>query len=340
MATIKDIASECGVSIATVSKALNGHDDVAEKTKEHIKNTARQMGYTPNSQARALKTNRTYNIGVLFSDKAGNGLTHNYFSQVLNGFKVYVEGLGYDCTFVGPRFGNQRLTYLEHAKCRGFDGVCIVCVDSFEDPMVKELSVSGYPVVTVDYAYPGCPAVFSDNKTGMRELVSYASSLGHKKIAYIYGDESEVTSERISGYLETLQSLNIDVVPEYLIGGRYTQTELTEQLTDRLLSLGETSVGAPTCIIMPDDFAAIGGMNAIAKRGLRIPDDISVIGYDGISLADVIHPRLTTFRQSAGKIGAEAAKRLISDIKKEAHENRVLTVAGTLIAGDSVKNIA
>jgi DNA-binding LacI/PurR family transcriptional regulator len=332
MPTIKDIAAACGVSIATVSKALNGHQDVAEKTKNLIKNAAREMGYTPNSQAQALKTNRTYNLGVLFSDAAGRGLTHSYFSQVLDGFKVYVEKYGYDVTFIGPRFGNRRLTYLEHAKCRNFDGICIVCVDSFEEPMIKELSLAGYPIVTVDYAYPGFPAVLSDNKAGMRALVTHAHNMGHEKIAYIYGDKSDVTSERIASYLETLEVLGIDVNPAYLVEGLYIQTELTGELTAKLLRLPDP----PTCIIMPDDFAAIGGINAIQNMGLSIPKDISVMGYDGGKLAEVIRPPLTTFRQNAHKIGEEAARRLISDIKKEPHTNRVLTVSGELVIGESV----
>jgi DNA-binding LacI/PurR family transcriptional regulator len=87
---------------------------------------------------------------------------------------------------------------------------------------------------------------------------------------------------------------------------------------------------------MPDDFSAIGGINAVHKRGLSVPKDVSIIGYDGIQLAEVFHPSLTTFRQNAGKIGTEAAKRLIADIRKEAHDNQILTVSGTLIQGDSV----
>jgi LacI family transcriptional regulator len=335
MATIKDIANKCGVSIATVSKALNGHDDVAEKTKDLIRIAARDMGYTPNSQARALKTNRTYNLGVIFSDKAGNGLTHSYFNLILNGFKVYVENLGYDVTFIGPRFGNQRMTLLEHAKCRSFDGICVVCVDNFEDPMLKELAVSDFPVVTVDYAYPGCSAVFSDNKKGIGELVHEAYAMGHKKIAYIYGDDSDVTTERVSGFLETLQSLRLDVVPDYLLAGRYTRTDTTEKLTEKLLSLPNP----PTCILMPDDYAAIGGINAVRKHGLSVPKDVSILGFDGIHISDVIFPRLTTFRQNAGKIGAEAARRLIADIKKEQRTEPVVVVPGELVIGDSLGEI-
>jgi DNA-binding LacI/PurR family transcriptional regulator len=293
------------------------------------------MGYTPNSQARALKTSRTYNLGVVYSDRAGNGLTHNYFNQVLNGFKEYVENLGFDVTFIGSRFGNQRMTILEHAKCRGFDGICIVCVESFEDPMIRELSVSDIPIVTVDYAYPEKPAVLSDNSEGITALVRYAYSMGHRRIAYIYGDKAEVTTVRVGTFLETARKLGIEIPDEYLVEGLYAHTELTEELTDKLLSLADP----PTCILMPDDFSAIGGMNAIAKRGLSVPGDVSIMGYDGINLAEVLRPALTTFRQLAERIGTEAAKLLVADIRKEAVKETVMTVNGTLIKGGSVGRI-
>ncbi len=100
MASLKDISRVCGVSVATVSKALNNHSDIGEETKEHIKKVAKEMGYLPNLSARALKTNKTHGIGVLFVDEAGSGLTHDYFSSVLDSFKRTAESRGYDITFI------------------------------------------------------------------------------------------------------------------------------------------------------------------------------------------------------------------------------------------------
>ena len=122
MVSMKDISAACGVSVATVSKALNDHKDISEKTKELVRQTAKDMGYFPNSAAQALKTNRTYNLGVLFVDKAMSGLTHDYFSFVLDSFKRNAEKHGYDITFINcSKKGKNRMSYLEHAKHRGFD---------------------------------------------------------------------------------------------------------------------------------------------------------------------------------------------------------------------------
>ena len=147
MVSMKDISETCGVSIATVSKALNGRTDISTSTKERVLEVAKKMGYVPNSSARALKTNRTYNIGVLFADEARSGLTHSYFSPVLDSFRQGVEEKGYDITFLGRHVGKSELSYSEHSKYRGVDGVIVACVD-FEAEEVKELLQSGIPVVT------------------------------------------------------------------------------------------------------------------------------------------------------------------------------------------------
>lgn len=336
MVSIKDIASVCGVSIATVSKALNDHKDVSESTKTMIRETAKKLGYLPNSQARALKTNRTYNLGVLFAEQAHSGITHSHFAAVLNGFKNEAEANGYDITFISRQIGGNRMTYYEHCVCRNVDGVVIVCADDFEDTEVTELLESSVPTVTIDYESPNSPAVLSNNESGMRSLVEYAYSMGHRKIAYIYGEASSVTSIRLKSYRDTLKSLNINVRDDYLLQGRYHDPVSTEKLSEQLMGLDDP----PTCVILPDDFSAIGALSAFEKLGKCVPDDISVMGYDGIILSSFLNPKLTTFRQEPDRIGAEAASQLIALIKKEiTADSPAIMVDGNLREGSSVKNL-
>ena len=139
MVSLKDISAACGVSIATVSKALNNHNDISVETKEYIKKVSASLGYYPNSAAKALKTNRTYSIGMLFVDDAMSGLTHDFFSNILDSFKRAAEAKGYDITFINSnKTRPNRMSYLAHTRYRGFDGVCIACVN-FYDPEVIEL---------------------------------------------------------------------------------------------------------------------------------------------------------------------------------------------------------
>lgn len=335
MVSIKDISIRCGVSVATVSKALNNHSDISETTKKNILQVAREMGYYPNSFARALKTNRTYNIGVLFVDEAQSGLTHDYFAHVLDSFKVEAESHGYDITFINKHMGHRKMSYFEHSKYRGVDGVVIACID-FSDPDVLELIQSNIPVVTIDHIFNNRTAIVSDNVKGMRDLITYIYDMGHRKIAYIHGADSSVTQNRVGSFYKTLNELNVSIPDEYVREGIYHDADTTYHLTKELLALRNR----PTCIILPDDFSCIGGINAIKEAGLSIPDDISIAGYDGVLLSQVLNPKLTTLKQDTKALGKYAAEKLIALIENpKANIVEIVVVEGSLLTGESIKKL-
>ena len=305
MVSLKTIAEKCGVSTATVSKALNDQKDVSEETKHRIKKTA----------------------------EAGSGLTHEYFSGVLNGLKVQAEKQGYDITFINTCFENRKMSYYEHCRYRNFEGVAIVCAD-YNDPDVLELMNSDLPVVTIDYVHHNCTAVSSNNIQGMEDLVKYIYQQGHRKIAYIHGQEnSYVTKDRLASFYRTMDELGLEVPDEYIRTADYLETKEAARQTREILNLPDV----PTCIIYPDDTALIGGRNVIIEMGLRIPRDISVAGYDGTRISQLLHPKLTTIRQNTELIGSEAAKRLIGTIEKPRTTlvERVV-IEGSLVPGQSV----
>ena len=133
--TLKELAAACGMSVSTVSKALNGYDDVSEATRGHVRATAARLGYRPNIIARSLKMGRTYNIGVIYEELTSSGFTHNYFSPILQAFKQAIEQQGYDLTFITQRGGGVNpMTYLEHCLTRSVDGVCLLCCSDFSSP--------------------------------------------------------------------------------------------------------------------------------------------------------------------------------------------------------------
>ncbi len=336
MVSMKDISAACGVSISTVSKALSDRSDIGEATKEHIRTIAKEMGYFPNSSARALKTNKSYDLGVLFVDEARSGLTHDYFASVLDSFKVTAEEQGYDITFINCNKAREGcMSYLEHSKYRGVDGVVIACV-KFDDPEVIELVQSDLPVVTIDHVFNDRMAIQSNNIKGMQELVTYIHEQGHRKIAYIHGKDSAVTRGRLTSFYKTAEELEIEIPHEYVIEGEYRELTSAVEFTNQLLELENP----PTCIIYPDDFAAIGGMNAIKNKNLNIPEDISIAGYDGINIASQIEPKLTTIHQGTKEMGRLAAERLINLIEKpKSTLMEHIVVEGTLVEGKSVRKI-
>lgn len=335
--TIKELANICGVSVATVSKALNNHSDVSAETASRIQEMARRLSYFPNSSARALKTSRTYNLGVLYDDNDSNGLTHDYFSPIINGFKVTAEARGYDITFIGGS-PFHKMTYYEHSKYRGVDGLLIANAD-FARPATKELMQREIPLVAVDHASGRRTAIMSDNLKGMRQLVEYICDQGHERIAYIYGrgePGNATTRNRLQAYRSVLARRALKVQPGYLQRGKYRDTLGAARLTEELLDLPQP----PTCIIYPDDFSAIGGINALKERNLHIPDDISIAGYDGILMAKTLEPNLTTYAQNTEMIGRLAAEKLIYQIEFQLPDPaETIYVEGSLIKGDSVKRM-
>ena len=335
MVTITDISKACGVSRATVSKALNGASDVSAETTRKIRETAAALGYLPNAAARSLKIGRSYNIGVLFSDATGGGISHEYFSRILESVKAEAEREGYDITFIAKDFGKQSMDYYEHAKYRSCDGVVIASAD-FMDPSVIRLAMSDIPTVTLDYSFDSRSSILSDNVRGMDTLVRFVHSKGHRRIAFIHGEMTSVTQKRLASFRKTCAELGIDVPPEYIRPAIYHDPRSSGLATRALLELEEI----PTCIFFPDDLSYLGGMSELERHGMVIPKDMSVVGYDGIPLSQVLRPRLSTYRQGAEQMGTEAARILIEQIEApDVWIPQQITVEGSLLEGDTVADI-
>lgn len=337
MVSIKDIAKRCGVSVATVSKALNDCSDISAATKLKIRGVADELGYFPNSQAKALKTARTNTIGIIYSDRLGSGLNQRYFASVIESFKSYAEKNGYDVVFISSgKTDVRKMTYYEHCRYRNVDGVLIACID-FYDSEITSLLRSDLPVVVLDYYSKRDYCVYSDNRQGMRDIVEYVFEMGHRKIAYIYGDTSQVTTVRLDTYVETMKQLGLKVEIDYVRQGRYNDIQLSRKLAGEMLDLYDP----PTCIIMPDDMTTFGAVMAAHDRGLQIPGDVSIVGFDGTETGQMIEPSMTTVYQDTVSLGKSAAELLIKRISREEipELNRHVVVETRLIKGQTVKSL-
>lgn len=228
------------------------------------------------------------------------------------------------------------MSYLEHCRYRNVDGICLACVD-FHAPEVQELAAADLPCVSIDHAYPGRPCVLSENLQGMEALVHRAFSLGHRKIAYVHGQSCTVTDSRIAGYRRAMASCGLAVRREWLKTCVYFRPDRGREAALSLLRLPDP----PTCILMPDDYACLGALEAASELGLRVPEDLSLGGYDGMRLAQHIRPRLTTIAQNASQIGMLAAWRLVDAIEcAPPKEPWTTTVPGQLLAGESMGPIS
>jgi LacI family transcriptional regulator len=254
---------------------------------------------------------------------------------MLNSIKDEAEKYGYDITFISHHFGKNYLTFYEHAKYRNVDGVIIASVD-FKDAEVVKLVESEIPTVTIDYEFNDVASVVSDNVQGVRDIVNYLVEMGHKKIAFITGDDTSVTQKRIASFYKACNENNISVNDEYIKKGRYHIPKVSGEATRELLHLKEK----PTVIMYPDDYSLLGGITEIEKQGYKIPEDISVVGYDGIKLSRLLRPVVTTYVQNSTEIGIQATKKLIELIEnpKTTIADRTLVIGG-LQKGETVKKL-
>lgn len=335
MIKLIDIAEQVGVSVGTVSKALRNSHEISQEMKDRIVRIANELGYVANSSARSLKTNKSYNVGVVFEDNTSAGLSHDYFSIMLNSIREELTKSGYDFTFVSNNIGESKVSFLNHARYRRCDGVIVVTAD-FKDPEIVELVKSEIPVITIDHMFKNRTAILSDNEDGLREVVKYVHSQGHTKIAYIHGEDTTVTQERLGSFYRTCKELGIEVNEDYVKEAQYHYPQQAGKRTRELMALKDR----PTCIIYPDDYSYMGGATEIEKHGLKIPDDISVVGYDGIFLSRILRPVLTSYKQNSVEIGKVAVQKLVAQMTNpRSSAKKHVLIRGSIQEGQTVKKL-
>ena len=328
MVRLKDIAEACGVSAATVSRALNGVTNENKERASFICRTAKEMGYYPNAAARTLKTSRSNNIGILYEDR----MNHEYFSSLLDDLRSSADARGYDLTLIGQGRGEETGNYYEHARRRNLDGVVVIQAD-FDSANVIRLATSAIPAVIIDHIYEGCDCVASDNRASMEQLVSHAFGKGHRKIALIQGETGAVSRERLSGFYKICAELGLRVEEGFVREGHFHDPESCYRIIRELMDGKEK----PTCILCPDDYSCFGALWALRDAGIQVPGDISLIGFDGIRISQMVPPHLTTYRQNTAQIAEEAIQLLAEAIEEpDTHIPRQITVQGELVEGDTV----
>jgi LacI family transcriptional regulator len=302
-----------GVSVSTVSRVFNGYTDVRDETRQRVLASARKLDYQPSAAARTLVRQRSQLVGViLFTAEDHPDIQHPFFLEVLAGLKYSLGADGYDLMlFAGehPAPTGGPHAYARRARHHRVDGVIVLAVDDADEPELVKLVDSGTPVVAVDLALNGGRAshVISDNIGGARLAVRHLYDIGHRRIATIGGlEHTKPAQDRVLGYRAELEVLGLERRDEYEPYGDFFD-ESGERAMRELLALDEP----PTAVFAASDMMAVGAIRAIESVGLRCPDDISIVGFDDIQLAEYVSPALTTIRQDKRGLGAAAARSLV-----------------------------
>lgn len=333
MVTIKDISKKTGYSIATVSKVINGIGRIPEETRKIVLEAAGELGYVPNYSARFLKTTESSTIGVIYEGNANFGLYHPFFSRVLEYFRREIESQGYDILLLSKNFGDAKLSYLEHAKMKGVDGILVLCGPMEEDNFT-EVFKSNLPSVILDHIYETTTTVTSKTTDSIYDLISKLKNYGHEEIAYIHGSQyTFIGKNRMDDFISAMVKNDIKVRDDLLVQSGYYNREDGKQIAKQLMSLDKP----PTAIFCASDDVALGVIDELKQSGIRVPEDVSVIGFDGIRDEKYGDLRLGYIKQSIKDIGKTAAQSILNQIdQKKKDINKVIYIDTEFIENDTV----
>lgn len=302
--TIRDVAEQAGVSIATVSRVLNNRADVSVETREKVREVARSVGYTADAAARGLVTQRTQLVAVVVGDNAGHrDLSLLFFGKVMAAISRRLARAGYDPLLLQP---------LELGVHHRFDAAILIGIDA-SDPLVTDLWMRSLPYVGVDVRVGGRRNAFvgSDHAAGVRLALAHLHELGHRRIAHIAGPRNTVAgADRIAAFRRETRGLGLELPDEYLCEADFSSAG-GYRAASELLALDER----PTAIVAASDLMALAALQAIRDAGLEPRRDVAVVGFDDLEAAALAHPTLTTIRQDREKLGTLAAERAMELIE-------------------------
>lgn len=329
MATIKDVAKLAGVAVSTASYALNGKSKVSQKTKEKVAEAAKQLNYQKNGLASDLKKSKTKTIALILSN-----ISSPFFSEIIRGVQDITLENGYDLIACSALEAEESVA-VKFLKEKRVDGV-IVFAHTISDEIILESVRQGFPIVVMDryIDHPQIINISIDNVLGGFLATEHLIQLGHRDIGMITGpEESYDNRQRLIGYEKALKKYDLSPSPRWNICGHFTQ-EGGYKATKILIMQGNL----PTAIFFANDEMAIGGLKALKEKGIKVPEEMSLIGFDDILLSQYVQPPLTTIRQPEYDVGALAAH-LVFQVLGGQKPNHNFKFETELVIRDSSKSL-
>ncbi len=310
---------------------FNGNPSVSKKTKRKVEKAMEELNYIPNALARSLVNKTSNTIGVVVSD-----ITNPFFTEVIESIEEYLNSQGFTVFLSNSRYTVEKENqYISQMIEKRVDGLIVFNTCTEEESIIGKIK-NIIPVVTVQSALKETDCVNTSDETGAYRAVDYLIKQGHKNIAFlVYNFENSNISNRMKGYFKAHKDNGIEINKKYILSSDFTPYcgyHMTNMVLDKMPEV--------TAIFTYNDQLAVSAYYAIQMRGLRIPDDISIVGYDNIGLASLMRPTLTTVEQPTYEIGRSAAELIISrvrDQRKSTHHTVLLPTK--FIVRDSVKNI-
>ena len=325
--SIKDVAHAAGVSYSTVSRALSGSPLVKKETAEHVKEVAKSVRYTASAIGRSLVTGKTSTVGVVVTT-----IADPFFAELIDGFEEAADRCGLSVVLACSHAdANREVSVIRSFQERRLDGILVAAsrLGSLYLPLMSEMKI---PIVLINHFHASkiAHSVMIDNLTGAREATRHLIELGHNRIAYL-GDQSGMQSDtdRFAGYRQALTEADIPFRPEFVVHGDGKPQRAIEAM-QQLLSLPKR----PTGVFCYNDMSALGALRVTASQQLKVPQDISLVGFDDLFISSYVEPPLTTIRQPMRVMGRQAMDVMLKLLAGEDSDD-VITVKGDLIVRSS-----
>lgn len=330
--TIKDIARAAGVSHITVSRALNGHSSVRPETREKIKILADKLNYIPNYNARSLVLDKSYIIGLFFSTFL-KGTSAEYFKQAVLGVNSVIQEQ-YNMVIRGIDEYQEDYSKI---NARNFDGILVMSQREQDDIFVNHVLSKDIPIVVMNReSKAGVVSVLLNDRQGAYEVTQYLLKRGHEKIAIIEGREDfESSIVRKQGYELAMAEAGKPIMANYLVKGNYS-FESGYAGMKNLMSCPDR----PTAVFCFNDGMALGAIKAAFELGIKVPDNVSIIGFDGSFFSEYTTPALTTVKRPIEEMTQVGARKLLTLIGGESFENNVFHLDTSLIIRESAASIS
>jgi LacI family transcriptional regulator len=326
-ATLRDVARAAQVSTATVSRVINGHGNVNDETRTRILAMIAQLRYVPDSTARSLATGLTNTIGVLLPDLHGE-----FFSEIIRGIDQAARRRGLQLLLSSVHGSVEEASRAVRALKGRVDGLLIMSPYA-DSAFLDDHAVDGTPVVVINSPVRGESHLSFrlDNRGGARAMVEHLVRVGHRRIVFIAGPQDNFdATERLAGYCEAIAAQ--PNVREFVMAGDFSEGSGVKA-AQRLLQMDER----PDAIFAANDMMALGCLRALAETGVRIPEDVAVVGFDDIPLARYVTPALTTVRVPMAALGARALDGLAEAISTDSDRASTETLTTELVVRDSCR---
>ena len=335
MATIKDVAKMAGVSTTTVSHVINKTRFVAKETEEAVMQAIKSLKYSPSAVARSLKVNTTKSIGMIVTTSESP-----YFAEIIHAVEDHCYRQGYSLFLCNTQNDPEKIkNHVEMLTKKRVDGLLVMCSEYTQHSLDVLSSFSSVPMVVMDWGPNTDTDIIEDNSfTGGYLATKHLIDCGHKEIGLIAGELDKTTARtRYEGFVKAMNETNLPIHENWIMEG-FFEPEDGYECMNKILAQDSL----PTAVFCCNDVMALGAISAITEKGLRVPDDISIIGYDNIHSSRFYAPPLTTIHQSKSRLGAQAVNLLFERIANKDnnnHEKHRIAIHPELVIRKSVRNL-